>query len=199
MPPYRELAERPKSAALAPTEFVYLAAATERRSAALRRVAGWLWLAAILCLVSVYAVPSIGGWLSLGLVAFVLWKWRESRKPERIVVSVKDGWVDVSSPTQSARFRLQELCSVELQTRSIEKAYADKMVGTVVVSTGVRPSIDVSRIVLVLDTDDPLVLGTDYEPNSGVTEWLGKMRVFLRKHGWVPLDERDEDPDSVSS
>jgi hypothetical protein len=23
------------------------------------------------------------------------------------------------------------------------------------------------------------------------TEWLGKIRVFLRKNGWVPLDETD--------
>jgi hypothetical protein len=28
-------------------------------------------------------------------------------------------------------------------------------------------------------------------PHFEATDWLGRIRVFLRKHGWVPEDERE--------
>jgi hypothetical protein len=30
------------------------------------------------------------------------------------------------------------------------------------------------------------------------TEWLGKVRVFLRKHGWLPADERKREKQQQS-
>lgn len=159
-------------------------------------MAGWLWLSGTVCVITVWTMPSIGGWLSVLLVLAILWQWRKNRKPERIVLTVEDGWLLVNSQTLAARAKLDDVQSLELETRSIERAYADKMVGTVVVSTSVRPAVDVSRIVLVHDRGDAterVVLGTDYEPHSQVIESLSKLRVFLRRHGWLPADERGED------
>jgi hypothetical protein len=31
--------------------------------------------------------------------------------------------------------------------------------------------------------------GYDHVAHMTATEWVGKIRVFLRKNGWVPLDE----------
>jgi len=41
-----------------------------------------------------------------------------------------------------------------------------------------------------------------YVPDEHVTpleaqEWLAKVRVFLRKHQWTPLDEREPEPESA--
>ncbi len=193
--PYRSPATLPEPLAIVPVELVYLAAINERRNRALRRMAGWLWLGATLCAVALVLMPHLGAWLAAAFVPFLTWRWLLNRKPERIVLAVRDGWVELASPSGKARFQLARVRQVELDTKTIAKAYADKFVGTAVVSLGVRPAIDVARIVLVLDEDDDetrrVVLGSDYEGISEVTAWLGKLRVFLRKHGWIPIDERD--------
>lgn len=190
---YREPAERPKGLERPPSEFVYLANGTERRHAALRSLAGYLWLSAFVCGALIAALPYGGGVISLGVLAFVVWRWRHTRQPERIVVTIRDGAVEITGPKSSNSLSLSALRDVQLQTRTIAKAYADKMVGTAVVSMGVMPSVDVSRIVLIHEDDEgdlhELVLGDGYEASSQTTEWLGKLRVHLRKHGWVPADE----------
>lgn len=195
--PYRSPSQLPAPLAKPPTEFVYLAATHERRNGALRKMAGWLWLGAVGCVVVLVAVPQVGAWLVAGFLGFVTFRWLQGRKPERIVLTVRDGGVVVTLPSGEHRFELARLRQVELDTKAIAKAYADKVVGTAVVSLGVMPAIDVSRIVLVVDAeheDEPprhLVLGSDFEGSSEVTLWLGKLRVFLRKNGWIPADERE--------
>ena len=192
-PPYREPAERPAAREPPPAEFVYLANSTERRSAALRNLAGYLWLSAFACGALIAALPGVGSVLSIAVVALVVWRWRHTRRPERILVKIQAGVVEIAGTKTSPRFALSSLRDVYLQTRTVEKAYADKMVGTAVVSMAVMPSVDVSRIVLVHDDEDgeehEIVLGSGYEPSSQIVEWLGKLRVHLRKHGWVPADE----------
>jgi hypothetical protein len=36
-------------------------------------------------------------------------------------------------------------------------------------------------------------LTDEYFAHMDSTEWLGKIRVFLRKNGWIPADERKKD------
>lgn len=193
--PYRSASQLPEPLAKVPTEFVYFASINERRNGALRRMAGWLWLGTSLCVVALVLVPQLAAWVSGAFVAGVFGRWLHDRRPERIVLEVREGWVRLASPSASEHFELARLREVELDTKSIAKAYADKVVGTAVVSLGVMPAIDVSRIVLVLDEGEEgtrrIVLGSDFEANSEVTAWLGKLRVFLRKNGWLPPGERD--------
>lgn len=195
--PYRSPSQLPELLARPPTNFVYLAATHERRNGALRKMAGWLWLGAAGCVVVLVAAPQIGAWLLAGLAGFATYRWLQNRKPERIVVTVRQRIVEVALPSGVQQFELSRLRQIELDTKAIAKAYADNVVGTAVVSLGVMPAIDVSRIVLVVDADDEddppqrLVLGSDFEGSSEVTLWLGKLRVFFRKNGWIPADERD--------
>lgn len=108
------------------------------------------------------------------------------------MVRILDGVVEITGTAEPHTFPLGALRDVHLQTRSIEKVYADKLVGTAVVSMGVMPSVDVSRLVLVHEDDEhehEIVLGEGYDPSTHVMEWLGKLRLHLRKHGWVPADE----------
>ena len=61
----------------------------------------------------------------------------------------------------------------------------------------VGPKVDTARIVLVSASGRQVTLTQDYLAHMSATEWLGKIRVFLRKHGWLPEDEREGPPSSV--
>ena len=52
------------------------------------------------------------------------------------------------------------------------------------------PEVDQKRIMLVGKTGS-VPLTEAYLASVDVTEWFGKIRVFLRKHGWVPESERE--------
>ncbi len=55
----------------------------------------------------------------------------------------------------------------------------------------VAPEIENARIVVVGKRGEAR-LSEEYLAHMEASEWLGKVRVFSRKHGWVPRDERDE-------
>lgn len=54
--------------------------------------------------------------------------------------------------------------------------------------------VDTARIVLVARGRPPIMLCDDHLAHMDATEWMGKTRVFLRKQGRVPFDERDPPP-----
>ena len=188
--PYRAPGELPRPLEI-PSEFVYHAAAHERRHAALRKTAGWMWAAGVAIVLTFTIAPSVGVWVAPILLLAIGYAWRRGRRPEKIVLLVEGGELRIASETLSEHRPLESLLQVELETKAIAKSYADKVVGTAIVSMAVMPEYDASRIVLVFDDDVRLVLGTEFEPSSEVTAWLGRLRVFLRKHHWIPVDERD--------
>lgn len=56
-------------------------------------------------------------------------------------------------------------------------------------SRGVAAS---ERVRIVLERDgEPIALGEERITPIEGQEWQGRVRVFLRKHGWLPKDERD--------
>jgi len=85
---------------------------------------------------------------------------------------------------------LAELQDVELDTRSFEKVEGrvrpDGLIGT-----GQALTLEVSRLVLVIaGRDVGIPLREEYASYSDSLEWMGKVRLFLRRHGWLPHDER---------
>ncbi|HEY8077099.1 MAG TPA: hypothetical protein VIF62_23395 [Labilithrix sp.] len=60
---------------------------------------------------------------------------------------------------------------------------------------GKRDAMEASlaRIVLVDHHERETALGEEWLAHVDAIEWLGKIRKFLRAHGWVPADERQED------
>lgn len=54
----------------------------------------------------------------------------------------------------------------------------------------VAPPVDKARIVLEFDQRS-VPLTREYLAHMDATDMLGELRVFLRKQGWVPEDERE--------
>ena len=142
---------------------------------------------------SVILSPTAG---LLGLVAtgaFVVWMWRRRGQAGRIVMSVESGDLIVQAGRRSlARMRLEDLEDVALDTKAIRPVQEGGSAIPAVrfIDSKVGPEIDVSRIVLV-GGGSSVRLHEAHVAHMTATEWLGKIRVFLRKNGWVPLDEMD--------
>jgi hypothetical protein len=138
----------------------------------------------------------------VGLVvtgAFGIW-WLRRTPQSGVVLRVNQSELLVfrhGKKEPEARFQLDDLVNVSLDTKTIQRIeeggsaipamrFADSRVG---------PELDTARIVLVPRRGTSLPLTDAYVAHMDATEWLGKIRVFLRKNGWVPADERA--PDSV--
>lgn len=99
---------------------------------------------------------------------------------------------DVPGVSPSARAPLGSLHDVMLDTKVVRRILeGDSPVPVVRFLEGKPgPESSISRIQLVFEDGRTVALGEDYVPHLVATEWLGKVRVFLRHHGWVPRDER---------
>src|SRR5262249_20724692 len=97
------------------------------------------------------------------------------------------------------RFRLSDLANVSLDIKTIERVMdGDSAIPAMrFIDAKVGPKVDTGRIVLVGTNGREVRLTDDFLPHMHCTEWLGKVRAFLRKHGWLPEDER-ETPSSRS-
>jgi hypothetical protein len=114
------------------------------------------------------------------------------RDNRHVVLRVEHGELSVLAEGRRAQaIALRDLLDVELDTRSIEKSQPQVRPDGVM-DTGQSLSLDVSRLALVVADRDGVVLLSDaYASYSESLEWLGKVRQFLRRFGWVPEDERD--------
>jgi hypothetical protein len=144
-------------------------------------------------LLSVILSPTVG---LLGLVAtgaFVVWMWRRRGQAGRIVMAVESGDLIVQAGRRPlARMRLEDLEDVALDLKAIRPVQEGSSAIPAVrfLESKVGPEIDVARIVLV-GGGSSVRLHESHVAHMTATEWLGKIRVFLRKNGWVPLDETD--------
>jgi hypothetical protein len=125
-------------------------------------------------------VAPTAGLFALGAAAvyFVV-----NRKPNhgRFVLRVADGVVEVARERGGApptRIPLAELLDVTLDRET---------------RAGGRPGETAERTRIALERREPEL--PVFVPDEHVTpieaqEWAGKVRVFFRKHGWLPKDER---------
>lgn len=134
------------------------------------------------------------GLVALVLTAlFVVWWLRRSQWSDDFVFTVAGDTLDVHRGTRFiAKLRLRDLADVVLDTKSIRKVEeGTSMLGMLRgLDLRVGAELDVSRIVLVAGDGTETPLSVVYLSNSEATEWLGKIRVFLRKLDWLPEDER---------
>jgi hypothetical protein len=184
---YRESAavERPRS------ELVVTLSGQDRRSSAVALFQLFTAPLMVAGLLSVVLSPTAG---LLGLVAtgvIVIWMWRRRKQADRIVLAVESGDLIVGAGGRPiARMRLGDLEDVALDTKSIRPVQEGGSAVPAVrfIDSKVGPEIDVSRIVLV-GGGRSMRLHEAHVAHMTATEWVGKIRVFLRKNGWVPLDE----------
>jgi hypothetical protein len=143
----------------------------------------------------------------LGMIGTGYWGWKRrhgaaSGTGEGAILEVKEGVlrVHLKHANDVGRFQLKQIHAVELELRKVERLQeAGAIPGLRLQNATVAGAIDNGRIVIVSKTKR-FTLTKSYFSNTDSTEWLGRIRVFLRKHGWVPLDERgDQAVDDVVS
>jgi hypothetical protein len=145
---------------------------------------------------SVAVTPMVGLAGIVAGTAFAVWYRRRARHREGAVLRVEEGKLLVSSRGQrlpKAVFALRDLSDVVLDVKTIRRVQeGDSPIPAVrFTHTTVGPEIDTARIVLVgKKKSERVELSEAYLAHMDATEWLGKIRVFLRKHGWIPKDER---------
>lgn len=186
MTPYRAPGERELPASLA-HELVYLGAAETRAREARNALVLWLLVA----MMGGLLLSSLGVWPGVVFTVLALVRWQIAKRPETIVLRVNTPeQLEVVLTDRIVRCSLETLFDVELENKTISDTYPQTIVGAVVVATGVQPEREGARIVMVFDDGTRVRLGGDFEPYSSVAQSLGRIRVFLRSHGWRPDDER---------
>lgn len=182
----------PPDAPAAPTEFVY-------QGKALRRAPAQLVMQVFLLplfvggIASAFAGPAAGvaGLLGSGAVLYFFGRAGVSRK----VVRVERGEVGLyegKSTKPTLRVPLAELADVELDTKTIEHAVeGDSAIPAMRLIEMKGLEVDVTRIALVTADGTRHFLSEDRLGHTETTEAFGKLRVFLRKHGWLPQSERE--------
>lgn len=183
-------------------ELVYVAGDLERHVAPARTAmqigiaggAGGVLAAAV-------GAPSIGAAM-LGLAAAIgIWRWRRAPEVAGIVIAVERGDLYVTNRSTKERLvevRLVDLLDVALDTKSIRKVVPgkDAIPAVQFIDTRVGPELDVARIVFYLANAKPVRLSEQFLAHMDTVEWVGKIRSFLRRQGWIPADERDPLPSS---
>lgn len=142
----------------------------------------------------------VGSWSRMGalallatLLAVVLWRRRHPGTPRGLSLRVENGVLGYLP--EGARVEtwipLASVRNVELDSKAIQRVTYHQAVGAAMPSSQVSNAVDISRIVLVLDPpESPVPLSRTYASYSLCIERYGKLRLFLRGHGWLPEDER---------
>jgi hypothetical protein len=83
--------------------------------------------------------------------------------------------------------------NVEIERKAIQRVTYQQRINDAVPSTELSGDVEVARIVIRLAGGAaPERLAETWAPVFVCTDRFGKVRTFLRAHGWVPLPERDE-------
>jgi len=134
---------------------------------------------------------ALGGMIVAGGVA--IWWWKRAPHAGGVVLRVEGNELSVLSANrkiEKERFALDDV-DVVLDTKTIQKVQegGSAIPAMRFIDATVGPELDTARIVVV-GKRRRLALTEDYVTHMDATEWFGKIRVFLRKNGWIPADER---------
>ncbi len=197
---YRDPAERSTREA-PPVEFVFAPAArSERRIPGLAALQTLALPGVVGAALSVYAGPGAGFAGLVGSTALGVYLWR--RRPRTgFVLRIEGGRLSVTP--RGARkvgpsVALSDLHDVVLETMTIQPVVegASAIPAMRFVQAQAGPEVDTARVVLVHGDGKRTRLGEHELAHMEASEWFGKLRVFLRKHGWLPPDEREPPPSS---
>jgi hypothetical protein len=199
---YREL-EIPRREERAPTEFVY---APRSRSATQRSMIQLLLAPAVfvgvlvVCMAGLGWPPAasalLGAVATAGTLALVA-RGMSARQVTRLRVDGHE--LEVWAPSASGaarapvRMPLLDLRDVALDTEAIERVIdgPSAIPAMRFADARVAPPIDVARIVLSFRDGSLVPLSAERLSHLETADVYGKMRVFLRKNGWRPDDERE--------
>ncbi len=140
----------------------------------------------------------------LGLIAAFaggVWWWRRAPHAGGVLLRVESGELHVLSAngkTLKEHIPLDEL-DVVLDTKTIQRVQegGSAIPAMRFIDSKVGPELDTARIVVTGRKGRRMALTDDHVPHMDATEWFGKIRVFLRKNGWVPADEKESERESA--
>jgi hypothetical protein len=191
--PYRSAATPPLPTP--PTELTYVAREREVNRATPRL---WIriWLFGLCgggCVAGI-GTPWAGLVIMVVVVTWAVLSWRRTQRGESIVFRVDYGELTVTSHGTAllARLPLARLDDVTLDTKAIVPATQDTSTAAAgVVEMKARGEVDVARIVLLPSAPrEPLALTKEHGSHMDAVDGAGRIRTFLRAHGWVPVGER---------
>ena len=197
--PYREPARPASGSPSSPAELVCTALDPDRRSRPGLAVLQLFLLPVIAGQVASFFAPAgVSVAVMLATRVLIVWSYRRGRNAQNCVLRVDGGELSVRLG-RSRRFRacmkLPDLSDVVLDTKTIQRVVegSTMVAGARYIESRTAPEVDVARIVLVKRDGSPAYLGERFLAHMNAVDGLGKIRVFLRKHGWVPDDERSAD------
>jgi hypothetical protein len=183
-----------------PTEYVFVARERDV-NAAFHRV----WIRTILfglgggsCVAA--AVSPAAAWVViLAVLAWSIVSWRRTKGGEAIVFRVEEGRLSITLRRRArpllAPLSLKNVLDVTLDTKSISPVMRDTSIAAVAPQMKVGAEVDVARIVIVpRPPGEPIPITEEHVAHMDAIAGAGKIRTFLRAHGWLPEDEREAAP-----
>ena len=195
MDPYRA-ARLPDEVAPPERDFVYVANERDRN----RNVqVAWFQLFGGPMVVGIVLGSFIGGISGLlgfaGAMAFAFWHRKHSATRESAVLRIDEDRLHILTrdlKEEKAFFLLRELSAVELDVKTIERLQDGNspIPALRFANPTIAPPVDTARVVLVGTSGRRYPMTQAYLAHMDAIESVGKIRVFLRKHDWLPASER---------
>lgn len=187
--PYRTAVKTDEDAV--PDELAYHPEERHSSSSAVA-MAVFLWPLLIGIAFAVIGLPELSLPAVLVFGAAAYFSARRRRRRAHAVLRVADGLLYLTgSGVPDINLPLDKLLDVRLDTKTIQPVMETP--GPVpslrFINSRVGGDVDIARIELVR-RDDSIFLTSDYLSHTDSSDWAGKIRRFLRKHGWLPADER---------
>jgi hypothetical protein len=189
--PYRR-AELPKSRGNPPRELFYKPQNREGQMTATRAYVRYVLFAIPFAIFAAMASWGLALACVAALVAWDVARWQREKKLG-VRLSIDSGRLAIDPRGTGGLAReipLGMLDDVSLDTRLAKRAGREVRPDGILAS-GPSFTVDESRILFVVAGGEPYRLTETFHSQSDEAEWLGKIRVFLRAHGWVPADERE--------
>lgn len=196
---YREIDAR-DAAEAPPAELVYAASDASRGKKGLATLQFLMLPVATGIVLGFVASPTtalLG--MVLGAAASIYW-WKTSKDAggAHLRVEGRDLFLTLRGD-KPWRVPLGDIVDVELDIKTIQRVQDGSALvpSTMAIDSKVGAETDTGRIVLVTEKRR-VALTDDFVAHMDAVEWMGKIRVFLRKHGWVPdaeVEDTEEDED----
>jgi hypothetical protein len=184
--------ERPKN------ELLYTPTTSERRGTPMA-ILQVMMFPTVICVALSMLVNGTAGLIGLiaSSIGFYWWYKRGPMAGDARLLRVENKRLIIARPNgnQLNDVALSDVLNVELDTKTVEMVQegGSAIPAVRMIESKVGPAIDKSRLVIALADKKQIRLGEEFQANMDATEWTGKIRVFLRKNGWVPNDERSPD------
>lgn len=127
---------------------------------------------------------------ALGVGAYLFHRTGQKR-PAPLEAHVDDtGLVVRFHGEESLRVELDRVHDIVVDSSEIQRVTYHQAVGDPMPSTKLSGGVSVARLAAKLDDGTSTTLTKTATNYSECMETFGKLRVFLRSHGWKPVDER---------